>query len=110
MNWEYGKHLVDIEELESLNDWSDLKEEVISKMDNYYDYVCWEDKNGFYFVDRFYYDYGDFVRDKYVEQRRKNNELKMHFKTIEEVKEWIDKKEKSKEITNGKTFMELIQR
>ena len=79
MNWKYGEYLVDIEVLESLNDWSDLKEEVIPKMDNYYDY-------------------GDWDTDECVEQRRKNNELKMCFKTIEEVKEWIDKKEKSKEI------------
>jgi hypothetical protein len=98
MNWEYGKAMLKDGQIESLDNWSDLKEEVISKMDNYYDYVWWEDKNGFYFVDRFYYDYGDWITSGYVEQRRKNNELKMYFKTIEEVKEWIDKKEKSKEM------------
>lgn len=98
MNWEYGKAMLKDGQIESLDNWSDLKEEIISKMDNYYDYVWWEDKNGFYFVDRFYYDYGDWDTDECVEQRRKNNELKMCFKTIEEVKEWIDKKEKSKEM------------
>lgn len=66
--------------------------EIISIMDNNFDYVWWEDDKGFHFVDRLYYDTGH--KDNTGEERDFTNELEMCFGTLEEVKEWINKKEK----------------
>lgn len=104
MNWEYGKIMLEERAIKSLADWSDEREYVYSIMDRKFDYLWWEDEEGIHFIDRLWHDYGwnkellESFEDKTIRERMKTNELELHFKTFEEVKEWIDKKEKSKEM------------
>ena len=99
MDWEYGKLMLEQEDIESLDNWSDDKEYVYSTMDRKFDYLWWEDEKGIHFIDRLWHDYGwnkellESFEDKTIRERMKTNELELHFKTFEEVKEWIDKKE-----------------
>lgn len=90
MKWDYGEFLVKDGQLESLNNWSNLKEVVLFEMDRNFDYLWWEDEEGIHFVDRLYYDHIE--DDLTVIKKRKANELELHFKNIEEVKNWLIKK------------------
>lgn len=98
MNWEYGEIMLSEGDIESLDNWCDDKEYVYKTMDRKFDYLWWEDEEGIHFIDRLYYDFSDdeevMNTDEWLKQRKENNELELHFKTIEEVKEWLNKKEK----------------
>lgn len=84
--WEYGKTLLREESIESLDDWSDKKEYVYSTMDRKYDYLWWEDEKGIHFEDRLY---SAGISDNW----RNKDELKLNFKNLDEVIEWIKRKE-----------------
>lgn len=94
MNWEYGKFMLDEGYIKSLNEWSDDKEYVYKTMDENFDYLWWEDEERIHFIDRLYHDYFYDEEDEWIKERKENNELELLFKTIEEAKEWLDKKEK----------------
>lgn len=84
--WEYGKILLREESIESLDDWSDKKEYVYSTMDRKYDYLWWEDEKGIHFEDR---SYSDGISDDWKDK----DELRLDFKNLDEVIEWIKRKE-----------------
>ena len=94
MKWDYGEFLVKDGQLKSLNNWSDLKEVILFEMDRNFDYLWWEDEEGIHFIDRLYHDYGNqyINEDELLKNRKEANELELHFKTIEEVKNWLIKK------------------
>lgn len=98
MEWEYGKIMLDEGYIKSLDNWSDDKEYVYSTMDRKFDYLWWEDEEGIHFIDRLYHDYSDdkelMNKDNWIRERKENNELELLFKTIEEAKEWVNKKER----------------
>ena len=101
MNWEYGKIMLDEGYIKSLNDWCDDKEYVYKTMDRKFDYLWWEDKEGIHFIDRLYHAFSDdedgeevMNGDEWIKERKENNELELLFKTLEEAKEWLNKKEK----------------
>ena len=86
MNWEYGKAMLEDGQIESLDNWSDDKEYVYSIMNRKFDYVWWEDEKGIHFEDRLYSaEISDDWRDK--------NERRLDFKNLDEVIEWIKRKE-----------------
>ena len=99
MNWEYGKAMLKDGQIESLDNWSDEKEYVYNTMDRQFDYLWWEDEKGIHFIDRLYHDYGNqyINEDELLKKRKEANELELHFKTVEEVKNWIIKKGVNKE-------------
>ena len=94
MKWDYGEFLVKDGQLESLNNWSNLKEVILFEMDRNFGYLWWEDEEGIHFIDRLYHDYGNqyINEDELLKNRKEANELELHFKTIEEVKNWLIKK------------------
>lgn len=98
MNWEYGEIMLSEGYIKSLDYWSDDKEYVYKTMDRKFDYLWWEDEEGIHFIDRLYHDYfydeEVMNQNEWIKERRKNNELELLFKTIEEAKEWLNKKEK----------------
>ena len=85
MNWEYGKAMLEDEQIESLDDWSDKKEYVYSTMDRKFDYLWWEDEKGVHFEDRLY---SAGISDDW----KNKDELRLDFKNLDEVIEWIKKK------------------
>ena len=91
MNWEYGKLMLKLGAIKSLDDWSDDREYVYSIMDKRFDYLWAEDEEGIHFIDRLYH---DGIADVLVDIREKTNELVLHFKTFKDVKEWINIKNK----------------
>ena len=91
MEWEYGELMLEQGDIESLDNWSDDKEYVYSTMDENFDYMWREDSDGIHFIDRLY---SCGIEDETTKERYELNELELHFKTIEEAKEWLDKKEK----------------
>lgn len=88
--WRYGKTMLEQEDIESLNNWSDQKEYVYSTMDQIFDYLWHEDEKGIHFVDRIrgtgIYD----SEDEIGNQRERNRTLKLHFKNLDEVEQWIE--------------------
>lgn len=103
-------------QIESLDDWSDDKEYVYSIMDRKFDYLWWEDKDGFHFVDRLWHDYGmnfwdkellESFEDETIEERMKTNELELHFKTLKDVKNWINIKKGEKQMKNYKVVLRV---
>ena len=90
--YEYAERLFDsdIITLEEYHNWNDDKEKYFSIMDMTYDYLWQEDESGIHFTDRYFSD-GD--EDEIVRERRKNNELELHFNNFNEVDEWIKRKE-----------------
>ena len=84
--WEYGKTMLEDGQIESLDDWSDDKEYVYSTMDRKYDYLWWEDEEGIHFEDRLY-------SSGIIDNWRKKDERKLNFKNLDEVIEWIKRKE-----------------
>lgn len=86
MNWEYGKAMLEDEQIESLDDWSDDKEYVYSIMDRKFDYLWWEDEKGIHFEDRLY---SAGISDDWKDK----DELRLDFKNLDEAIEWIKKKE-----------------
>ena len=101
-NWEYGKMLLEDDQIESLDNWSKEKDEALYIMDNDFDYLWYEDEKGIHFIDRLWHDYGwnkellESFEDKTIRERMKTNELELHFKTINEIFEWIDNKNKER--------------
>lgn len=91
MNWEYGKAMLEEGAIKSLDIWSDDREYVYSTMDKRFDYLWAEDEEGIHFIDRLYH---DGIADNLVDIRKKANELELHFKTIEDAKNWINIKNK----------------
>lgn len=83
--WEYGNTLLREESIDSLDDWSDKKEYVYSTMDRKYDYLWWEDEKGVHFEDRLY---SAGISNDWKEK----NELRLDFKNLDEVIEWIKRK------------------
>ena len=106
MAWEYGGRMLEDGQIESLDDWSDDKEYVYSIIDEVFDYLWWEDEKGIHFIDRVYHDYGDKNKDITFIERKLANELELHFETLKDAKNWLNKK--VKERLNEKTFMGLI--
>ena len=92
MNWEYGKAMLKDGQIESLDNWSDEKEYVYSTMDRQFDYLWWEDEKGIHFIDRVYHDYGDKNKDITFIERKLANELELHFETLKDAKNWLNKK------------------
>lgn len=92
--WPYGEVMLEQEDIESLDDWSDQKEYVYSTMDQIFDYLWYEDKNGIHFIDRIrgtgYYD----PEDETGNEREQNGTLKLHFKNLDEVEKWIEEHKK----------------
>lgn len=92
--WMYGEAMLEQEDIESLDDWSDQKEYVYSTMDERFDYLWNEDENGIHFIDRLrgtgYYD----PEDEMGNEREANGTLELHFKNLDEVEEWIKEHEK----------------
>ncbi len=92
--WMYGEVMLEQEDIESLDDWSDQKEYVYSTMDERFDYLWNEDENGIHFIDRLrgtgYYD----PEDEMGNEREANGTLELHFKNLDEVEEWIKEHEK----------------
>ena len=86
MEWEYGKMLLKDKQIESLDNWSDKKEYVYSTMDRKYDYLWWEDEKGIHFEDRLY---SAGISDDWKDK----DELRLDFKNLDEVIEWIKRKE-----------------
>lgn len=89
MVWEYGKQMVNDGVLLSLDNWSDEKEEVISKMDTILDYLWYEDKKGIHFIDRAY---AIGITDNMINKRLETNEIELCFKNISEAHEWLNNK------------------
>ena len=98
MNWEYGKAMLEDEQVESLDGWSDKKEFVYKTMDREFDYLWYEDEEGFHFIDRIWSDYGTdessyakelIATDELIAERNRDDELEMHFATIDDVIEWL---------------------
>jgi len=92
--WPYGEKMLEQEDIESLDDWSDQKEYVYHTMDEIFDYLWNEDENGIHFIDRLrgtgVYDPEDIVG----EEREQNGTLELRFKNLDEVEEWIKEHEK----------------
>lgn len=92
--WMYGEAMLEQEDIESLDDWSDQKEYVYSTMDNKFDYMWREDENGIHFVDRVrgtgVYDPGDETGNR----READGTLELHFNNLDEVEQWIKEHEK----------------
>ena len=92
--WMYGEAMLEQEDIESLDDWSDQKEYVYSTMDERFDYLWNEDENGIHFIDRLrgtgYYD----PEDEMGNEREANGTLELHFKNLDEVEQWIKEHEK----------------
>lgn len=92
--WMYGEAMLEQEDIESLDDWSDQKEYVYSTMDERFDYLWNEDEKGIHFIDRVrgtgVYD----PEDEMGNEREANGTLELHFKNLDEVEEWIKEHEK----------------
>lgn len=88
--WPYGEAMLEQEDIESLDDWSDQKEYVYSTMDERFDYLWNEDENGIHFIDRLrgtgVYD----PEDEMGNEREANGTLELHFKDLEAVEQWIE--------------------
>ena len=88
--WEYGRSMLDSGAIKSMTEWDDKREYAYSTMDRKYDYLWYEDSDGIHFCDRLY---SDGITDKKVEQRIKDDELRLDFANIDEVIHWIEEKE-----------------
>lgn len=87
--WDYGTSLLKRGILDSLDDWSDEKELVLSVMDELFDYIWYENKNGFHFIDKYY---SEGIIDIIVEKRIHRKEARMHFNTLSDARKWLIKK------------------
>lgn len=88
-DWEYGNVMLKKGMLDSLDDWSDEKELVLSTMDELFDYIWYENKNGFHFIDKYY---SEGIIDIIVEKRILKKEERMHFNTLADARKWLIKK------------------
>ena len=88
--WLYGEMMLEQGDIELLDNWSDQKEYVYSTMDERFDYMWNEDENGIHFTDRVRgtgcYD----PKDETGNEREENGTLELHFKSLDEVEEWIE--------------------
>ncbi len=89
MEWEYGKMLLKDKQIESLDNWSDDKEYAYSIMDKQFDYLWWEDEEGIHFIDRLYH---DGIVDCLTKKRKREYELQLDFKNVNNVIKWIKEK------------------
>lgn len=91
--WSYGEKMLEQNDIESLDDWSDQKEYVYSTMDLMFDYLWNTDENGIHFLDRVrgtgIYD----SEDEMGNQREQEGTLELHFKNLNEVEQWIKQHE-----------------
>lgn len=88
--WLYGEMMLEQGDIESLDSWSDQKEYVYSTMDERFDYLWSEDADGIRFTDRVRgsgcYD----PKDATGNEREENGTLELHFKSLDEVEQWIE--------------------
>ena len=88
--WLYGETMLEQEDIDSLDNWSDQKEYVYSTMDEDFDYLWNEDENGIHFIDRLrgtgVYD----PEDEVGNEREKDGTVELHFKNLDEVERWIE--------------------
>ena len=92
MIWEYGKLMLEQEDIDSLDNWSDEKEFAYSTMDRKFDYLWSEHNKGIWFIDRLY---ASGMSDELTEKKKENNELILYFNNIFDVMRWIiNKKER----------------
>lgn len=87
--WKYGQEMLNEGYITSLSEWSDEKEMTIGRMDTILDYLWYVDNKGVHFTDRGYH---SGIEDAQVTERRKNNELELHFDTLREATHWLNKK------------------
>ena len=93
-NWEYGQEMIKLGFLDTLENWSNIKEYIYSTMDRVFDYL-WEENNDgtLTFIDRAYMDREYTGLDEQAEIRKRNGELILNFNSEIEVIEWINKKQ-----------------
>lgn len=87
--WMYGEEMLEQEDIESLDDWSDQKEFVYSTMDYEFDYLWDEDENGIHFVDRVRGIGVNNPDDELGNRREADGTLELHFKNLDEVEQWL---------------------
>ena len=85
-NWEYGQKMLEQNDIESLDEWSDDKEMAYSIMDRKFDYLWSEDCGRIHFINRLY---ACGYSDELKENRGKEGALELWFDNYDEVFLWI---------------------